>query len=184
MVDLNTLGEMAKKESLTDTQKARIAATKAEMEANAGVLDPRTPKEIEDALVKQLEEEQLERLSKLPPEELQAMYFQSQWPQFRYLAEGLSGAEARRVLLSLVGWPIEIQNPYLSTSRGKNTFLLAQQLLQSKQVMVDAVEIKKFNEANDVDKTSNLGDNALAETPTVESSFSFGEEAEKVINNG
>lgn len=179
-MELDNLGAAT---TLTPEQQAAVDATRAEMAANGGILETRTADEIEAEVLKKLETEQLERLSKLPPEELQAIYFKSQWPQFKYLIDGLSGAEARRLVANLVGWPIEVQHPYFSTERGKNSFLLGQQLLQSKQVMIDSVEIKRFNEQEELDKLGNLGDNTLSKEDIV-STFEHGDTEEKEQANG
>lgn len=174
---------LTKRPKLTAEQQAAVDASSAEFNANGGVLETRTAAEIEADITKQLEQEQLELLSKLKPEELQAVYFKAQWPQFQYLVDGLSGAEARRLVINMVGWPIEIERPFFSTDRAKNAFLLGMQMLQSKQVMIDAVEIAKFSQQEELDKLGNLGDNTITKEDIV-STFEHGETEEKEQANG
>jgi hypothetical protein len=135
------------------------------------VLDTRSPLEIEAELLKQQEKEALEAVAKLPPDVIAAQYFRMLFPLYRDKVHGLNAKQAKRVLHSLVLYPLENDAARLESKVEQEAFTLGSRLLDAKFIIVQSAEINKQIQVDD--KAKEAADEILKH---VESNFQQGEE--------
>jgi len=114
--------------------------------ASQGEREILSPKQVEQYLLDE-ERRQFEEMSKMPPEELAAKMFGITFPQFEAFVSKLSGKQARKVLLNIVGFPMYDENPKFTDENAGHAFNLGTRCLQAKHVMINKLELDQMIEA-------------------------------------
>ena len=147
-----------------------IVPSAAEQLNEDGVLDSRTPEEIEKAIIKAQEEADIKHAREMDPGKAAASYFMQLWPLYQARVRTLSNKEARRVCEAVVQWPLEDEKPRFNTQEGLEAFNLGVKLIDCKTVIRDAYELQRLNREVAADEVRN-------DVQTVEQVF------EKSVNN-
>jgi hypothetical protein len=121
------------------------------------VLDTRSPKEIEEELIRKHEESALKAASKISPADQASIFFQNFYPMFKSRLGFLSNKDARRVIDAIVQWPLEEENPKFNSDIAEEVFVLGTRLLDAKMIMRNTVELEQMQ--NVLDKKQETGDN-------------------------
>lgn len=128
----------------------------ADEQLNAdGVLDARTPEEIEKAIIKAQEESDIKHAQEIDPGKAAAAYFIQLWPLYQARVRTLSNKEARRVCEAVVQWPLEDEKPKFSTQEGVEAFNLGVKLIDCKTIIRDAYELQRLNREVAADEVRN-----------------------------
>lgn len=164
---------MGRRELIMTTENVRIENASSVEE----VLDTRTPKEIEEELLRKAEQEALEAISRQPPEVIATQFFKMVYPMYKERISGLMAKDAKEVLDALVSWPLENDDVRFRSKSVEAVFSLGTRLLDAKFIILQAAQI---DEKIAVDKMNNTGytdnnevDNVLS---TVETKFEQGEQ--------
>lgn len=96
----------------------------------------------------------------LSPEEVASNFFRNYYPSYKLLVKKLNKKDAIRLADSLVGWPLEVNDPKFFSKDAKQAFWVANQLLDCKLIIRSAVEFERMQQAMDQNETVNI-DNVI-----------------------
>lgn len=138
------------------------------------VLDTRTPEEIELDLLRRQEQDAIDAISKLPPEEIAGQFYEAVEPLFTARVDGLMARGAKEVIRALIQWPLRQDKPVFSTKAAEETFSLGLRLLDAKFIILQAAQM---DEKILVDKKTEENNTEVQELlDNVETEFKQGEE--------
>jgi len=174
---LDKLSYMKHEQTVSGTEP-NLEVTVEQAEA-AETLDKSSVEKVHDAdaIEKQLVEQEQERLRKEPDqEELACMMLKLYTPRFNSLIDGLSNRQLRRVIKSLIEFPLGRDYQH-NDKHEKEAFAIGQGLMDAKMVLV----IKTYNDNKDKIVELAAEAKAVADEATKNMTVEFNAE-EKEVN--
>jgi DNA-binding HxlR family transcriptional regulator len=131
--------------TLTPEQQAKVDATRAELAAQAGVLETRTQEQIVEDMRKAEEESAIRKAEQMSPADMSAQFWMQFWPMYQANIATLSNKDCKRVLEAIVQWPLENEKPTFNSKQARDAFAIGLRLIDSKTIMRDTVELEMLN---------------------------------------